>query len=46
MRELVNARIKTIPAEIANLKSEYHSARGKMTEIKEEIKKSRSSKPN
>ena len=46
MRELVNARMKTVPMDVENLKNEYSSARGKLAEIREEISKSRSSKPD
>jgi len=42
MRELVEARMKTVPEDIENLKSEYSDARGKLTELREEIRKSRS----
>jgi chromosome segregation ATPase len=45
MRELVKARMKTVPEDIENLRSEYNSARGKLVEIREELRKSRSSKP-
>lgn len=44
MRELVEARMKTIPADIENLRSEYNSAHGKLAEIREELRKSRLSK--
>lgn len=44
MRELVEARMKTVPADIENLKSEYNSARGKLSEIRDELRISRSSK--
>jgi chromosome segregation ATPase len=44
MRELVDARIKTIPVDIETLRSEYNSARSKLVEIKEELRKSRSSR--
>lgn len=46
MRELVEARMKTVPADIENLRNEYNSARGKLAEIREELRKSRSSKPD
>lgn len=46
MRELVEARIKTVPTDIETLRSEYNSARGKLTEIREELRKSRFSKPD
>lgn len=46
MRELIEARMKTIPADIESLRSEYHSARGKLAEIRGELRKSRSSKPD
>ncbi len=46
MRELVEARMKTIPADIENLRSEYNSARGKLAEIRDELRISRSSKPD
>lgn len=44
MRELVDARIKTIPVDIETLRSEYNSARSKLVEIREELRKSRSSR--
>jgi chromosome segregation ATPase len=44
MRELVDARIKTIPVDIETLRSEYNSARSKLSEIREELRKSRSSR--
>lgn len=46
MRELVEARMKTVPVDIENLRNEYNSARGKLAEIREELRKSRSSKPD
>lgn len=46
MRELVEARMKTVPADIENLKSEYNSARGKLAELIEELRKNRSSRPD
>ncbi len=44
MRELVETRKKTVPADIENLRSEYNSARGKLSKIREELRMSRSSK--
>ena len=44
MRELVDARIKTIPIDIETLRNEYNSARNKLVEIREELRKSRSSR--
>lgn len=44
MRELVDSRMKTVPTDIENLKNEYNSTRGKLAEIREELRKSRSSK--
>ncbi len=44
MRELIDARMKTVPVDIENLRNEYNSARGKLMEIREELRKSRSSK--
>lgn len=44
MRELVDARIKTIPTDIEILRNEYNSARSKLAEIREELRKSRSSR--
>ena len=38
MRELVEARMKTVPVDIGNLKNEYNHARGKLTEVREEIR--------
>lgn len=46
MRELVEARMKTVPADIENLRNEYNSARGKLAEIREELRESRSCKPD
>lgn len=46
MRELVDARIKTIPIDIETLRNEYNSARNKLVEIREELRKSRSSRQN
>jgi chromosome segregation ATPase len=46
MRELVDARIKTIPVDIKTLRSEYNSARSRLVEIREELRKSRSSRQN
>jgi chromosome segregation ATPase len=46
MRELVDARIKTIPVDIETLRSEYNSARNKLVEIREELRKSRLSRQN
>ncbi len=46
MRELVDARIKTIPIDIETLRSEYNSARNKLVEIREELRKSRLSRQN
>ncbi len=43
MRELVEARMKTVPVDIGNLKNEYNHARSKLTEVRDEIRKSRSS---
>lgn len=44
MRELVDARIKAIPVDIETLRSEYNSARNKLVEIREELRKSRLSR--
>jgi exonuclease VII large subunit len=41
MRELVESRIKTVPADIENLRNEYNSVRNKLTEIRDEIYKSK-----
>jgi len=46
MRELVESRIKTVPADIETLRNEYSSARGKLAEIREELRKRRLSKPD
>ena len=46
MRELVEARIKTIPADIDTLRNEYNDARSKLAEIREEIRRKRMSKPD
>lgn len=42
MRELVETRMKTIPEDLEKLKDEYSYARDKLTELREEIRKSRS----
>lgn len=42
MRELVEARMKTIPEDLEKLKDEYSYTRDKLTELREEIRKSRS----
>ncbi len=44
MRELVEARMKTVPVDIETLRNEYNSARSKLAEIREEIRKNRSNK--
>ncbi|MGB9939646.1 hypothetical protein [Methanosarcina sp.] len=44
MRELVEARMKTVPADIETLRNDYNSARDKLAEVRDEIRKSRSSK--
>lgn len=44
MKELVEARMKTVPVDIENLRNEYSSVRGKLAELREELRKSRSSK--
>ena len=46
MKELVEARMKTVPVDIENLRNEYSSVRGKLAELREELRKSRSSKPD
>lgn len=46
MRELVEARMKTVPSDVENLRNEYNYARGKLAEIREELRKNRSSKPD
>jgi hypothetical protein len=46
MRELVEARMKTVPVDIENLRNEYSSVRGKLAEIREELRKRRLSKPD
>ena len=38
MRQLVEARMKTVPSDIDTLKNEYNDARGKLTEVREEIR--------
>jgi chromosome segregation ATPase len=45
MRELVETRMKTIPSDIETLRNEYSSARGKLAEIRDEIRKRRSGEP-
>ncbi len=44
MRELVEARMKTVPEDIGNLKNEYNHARGKLTEVRDEIKSKKKQK--
>jgi hypothetical protein len=39
MRELVEARMKTVPEDIETLRNEYNSARSKLAEIREELRK-------
>jgi chromosome segregation ATPase len=46
MRELVETRMKTIPKDIETLRTEYSSARDKLAEIREEIRKRRLSNPD
>lgn len=46
MRKLVETRMKTIPADIDTLRNEYNNVRSKLTEIREEIRKNRSGKPD
>ena len=41
MRELIEARTKTVPSDIENLRNEYNFARGKLAEIREELRKNR-----
>ena len=43
MRELVEIRMKTVPGDVEKLKNESNYARDKLTELREEIRKSRSS---
>lgn len=38
MRELVESRMKTIPADIEKLRNEYNYIRGKLAEIRDEIR--------
>ena len=44
MRELVESRVKTVPEDLENLKNEYKYVRGKLAELRDEIRKSRQSK--
>jgi len=44
MRELVETRMKSVPADIETLRNEYNYARGKLSEIRAEIRKSRSNR--
>jgi chromosome segregation ATPase len=44
MRELVESRMKTIPAEIETLRNEYNDARSKLAEIREELRRIRVNK--
>lgn len=39
MRKLVESRMKTVPVDIENLRSEYSYVRGKLAEIRSEISK-------
>ena len=43
MRELVESREKTVPKDLENLKNEYKDVRGKLAELRDEIRKSKSS---
>lgn len=43
MRELVESRMKTIPRDIENLENEYKYIRGKLAELRDEIRKSKRS---
>jgi chromosome segregation ATPase len=43
MRKLVESRIKTVPADIENLKNEYQYVRGRLAEMRDEINKNKSS---
>jgi DNA repair exonuclease SbcCD ATPase subunit len=43
MRELVESRVKTVPKDLENLKNEYKEVRSKLAELRDEIRKSKSS---
>jgi chromosome segregation ATPase len=43
MKELVETRMKTVPLDIENLKNEYSNLRGNLADIRDEIRKSKSS---
>ncbi|MDQ1253004.1 MAG: hypothetical protein QG646_2146 [Euryarchaeota archaeon] len=42
MRELVESRVKTVPSDLENLKNEYKAVRGKFSELRDEIRTSKS----
>ena len=46
MRELVESRMKTVPKDLDNLKTEYKDVRGKLAELRDEINKSKQSNPD
>jgi DNA repair exonuclease SbcCD ATPase subunit len=43
MKELVESRVKTVPSDLENLKNEYKAVRGKLAELRDEIRRSKSS---
>ncbi len=46
MKELVESRVKTVPTDIENLKNEYNDVRSKLTEIRDEIYRSKRTRLN
>jgi chromosome segregation ATPase len=46
MKELVESRVKTVPKDLENLKNEYKDVRGKLAELRDEIRKSKSNSPD
>lgn len=43
MKELVESRVKTVPSDLENLKNEYKAVRGRLAELRDEIRRSKSS---
>jgi chromosome segregation ATPase len=46
MKELVESRVKTVPSDLENLKNEYKAVRGKLAELRDEIRTSKRSYPD
>jgi DNA repair exonuclease SbcCD ATPase subunit len=42
MKELVESRVKTVPNDLENLMNEYKAVRGKLSELRDEIRTSKS----